>query len=84
MKDPTEGTVSVLFGESFNLRLLIHYVGDIHQPMHAVNRYTPEFPDGDAGGNLFNVTYSQTIHELHGLWDSGIGKYGFNFTLVNI
>jgi len=37
--EPTPG-VSIAFGESLNLRLLIHYVGDIHQPLHAVARYS--------------------------------------------
>lgn len=39
-------------------------------------------PDGDEGGNLFNVSYNENITELHALWDSGLGKYDFNFTLV--
>jgi hypothetical protein len=30
--------------QSFNLRLLIHYVGDIHQPLHAVTRFATVTP----------------------------------------
>ena len=35
------------------LRLLIHVVGDIHQPLHAVTRVSSQLPEGDLGGNLF-------------------------------
>lgn len=36
---------------SFALRLIIHYVGDIHQPLHAVSEVDHRFPTGDMGGN---------------------------------
>ena len=42
-------------GKSLALRLLIHYYGDIHQPLHNVDRYTKEFPNGDKGGNEFEL-----------------------------
>lgn len=32
--------VAFNLGESFNLRLLIHYVGDLHQPLHATTRFS--------------------------------------------
>jgi hypothetical protein len=78
--DDLNDTVSTLFGESFNIRLLIHYIGDIHQPLHTAARFTPSLPGGDLGGNLFFINYTETINELHALWDSGIGYYAFNFT----
>ena len=43
---PTKG-ISWDLSDSFHLRLLIHYIGDIHQPLHASSRYTKEFPEGD-------------------------------------
>jgi len=42
--EATEGEVSWALGDSFNLRLLIHYTGDVHQPLHAVSRYTSQYP----------------------------------------
>lgn len=43
--------------QSFNLRLLVHYIGDIHQPLHTVSRYdSKDFAEGDRGGNLFEVS----------------------------
>lgn len=47
----------------FYLRLLIHIVGDIHQPLH-VGR--PE----DRGGNSIKVTWFNTPYNLHQIWDN--------------
>lgn len=44
------------------LRLLIHIVGDIHQPMH-VGR-----PD-DLGGNKIKVLWFNDSYNLHQIWD---------------
>lgn len=44
------------------LKFLVHFVGDIHQPMH-VSR-----PD-DKGGNSINVTYNGDPTNLHAVWD---------------
>ena len=37
--------------KSFALRLVIHYVGDLHQPLHATAEVDSEYPEGDRGGN---------------------------------
>lgn len=52
--------------------MLIHYIGDIHQPLHASSRYTKEFPKGDEGGNGFKLSVNgfEDITNLHALWDS--------------
>ena len=57
--------------KSMALRLLIHYVGDIHQPLHAVSRLNEEYPEGDMGGNLFKIA-QEDLGNLHSLWDSVI------------
>ncbi|MBL7858899.1 MAG: S1/P1 nuclease [Cyclobacteriaceae bacterium] len=44
------------------LKMLIHLVGDIHQPLH-VGR-------PDAGGNAIKVTWFRTDSNLHRVWDS--------------
>jgi len=56
--------------ESFALRLLIHYIGDIHQPLHAAARINPTYPKGDMGGNLFKIPEDKGVTNLHSLWDS--------------
>lgn len=56
--------------KSYDLVWLEHLVGDIHQPLHCVARYTGPHPKGDAGGNSVKVTGG----ELHGYWDDLLGK----------
>lgn len=41
---------------SYRLRCYIHYVGDIHQPLHSVSRFTEKQPNGDYGGNGFWIS----------------------------
>jgi len=74
-------SVSYALGDSLNLRLLIHYVGDVHQPLHAVTRYTSSYPNGDAGGNLFPLTPNGEVKELHALWDSVLEEFSVDLTL---
>jgi hypothetical protein len=69
------GAVSYSLGDSFNLRLLIHYIGDIHQPLHATSRFTAAYPEGDRGGNSFKLTNDDDVSCLHALWDSALHKY---------
>jgi hypothetical protein len=47
------------------LRYLIHFVGDIHQPLHAID-------DSDQGGNCDPVRFAgdPAATNLHSLWDS--------------
>ncbi len=47
------------------LRGLIHWVGDIHQPLHTITR--------DRGGTLFFLTKNPYGKNLHQLWDNGAG-----------
>jgi hypothetical protein len=55
---------------------VLHLIGDIHQPLHAVSRYSKELPSGDRGGNEFYVRFTQPgltherIEDLHTFWDS--------------
>ena len=55
------------------LMFLIHFVGDIHQPLHCITRYSLAFPKGDQGGNLFTIK-SDIADNLHALWDKGLGS----------
>jgi hypothetical protein len=63
------------FERGFALRNLIHLVGDIHQPLHCVDRYSKETPFGDAGGNSFQIKNYHGVSNLHSLWDSGAGLF---------
>jgi hypothetical protein len=46
------------------LAFLVHFVGDLHQPLHASER------DSDAGGNKLKLHYGTMPHtNLHSVWD---------------
>jgi hypothetical protein len=49
------------------LKFILHFVGDMHQPLHASD-------NNDAGGNDVHVTVDGFAHEskddLHGFWDT--------------
>jgi hypothetical protein len=52
---------------------LFHLLGDLHQPMHTVSLFTPEYPRGDRGGNDFWISTARGPLRLHALWDGLIG-----------
>jgi hypothetical protein len=47
------------------LKYLVHFIGDVHQPLHASN-------DHDRGGNEVPVVFMERQTNLHALWDTGI------------
>jgi hypothetical protein len=59
--------------KAYDLAWLIHLVADIHQPMHAVSRYTQDAPEGDAGGNRVHLCEHPCRSNLHSLWDDALG-----------
>lgn len=69
------------------LRFIIHFVGDIHQPLHCATRVDSAHPQGDRGGNLVSIKVPVTggklkTTNLHSYWDGGIGSFpktGANF-----
>lgn len=60
--------------KQFNLRFLIHLIGDLHQPLHAGR------PD-DRGGNNIKVKWFNTNTNLHRVWDEDlIGHQQLSYT----
>ena len=57
------------------LRLIIHFVGDIHQPLHAAARVSAANPDSDQGGNLVKLMVNGRQTNLHSYWDGGINSF---------
>ncbi|MBL7740308.1 MAG: S1/P1 nuclease [Chitinophagaceae bacterium] len=51
------------------LRLLIHFIGDLHQPLHAGGR--PE----DRGGNGIRVLWFNETTNLHSVWDDKLLEF---------
>jgi len=69
---------------SFALRMLIHYVGDIHQPEHSTALVNSEFPSGDRGGNSEKIPSKSGVDNLHFVWDSAIYEYTGKPALVSL
>ena len=58
----------------FYLKMLIHFIGDLHQPMH-IGRLE------DKGGNDIQLQWFGKGTNLHKLWDSNmIDDYGLGYT----
>lgn len=58
------------------LKWVIHFVGDIHQPLHVENIAV--------GGNLINVTFNGAKTNLHSIWDTAIPQKAVgNFSQAN-
>jgi hypothetical protein len=55
---------------SFALRMVIHYLGDIHQPLHTVSGVDQYYPKGDSGGNREWLPSICGAGNLHAVWDS--------------
>lgn len=47
------------------LKFLIHFVGDVHQPLHAANNH-------DRGGNAVHVILDGERTNLHAVWDHDV------------
>lgn len=66
---------------SFDFAWLLHLVGDIHQPLHAVARFTANDTNGDSGANNVSLcppAGSRNCPEsqrrtLHSYWDGALG-----------
>jgi hypothetical protein len=55
---------------------LLHLIGDIHQPNHAITLYSEEFPQGDRGGNLalIRIEGGEPV-KIHLYWDGLLGQF---------
>ncbi len=54
--------------KQFYLRLLVHIVGDLHQPFHVS-------PRGDNGGNTIKLNWFNESSNIHRVWDEGLIDY---------
>jgi hypothetical protein len=52
------------WGSKGDLSLLIHFLGDIHQPLHCAN-------NADRGGNCVPIESNSAV-DLHGFWDNEV------------
>lgn len=62
--------------KAFHLKLLVHFIGDLHQPLHT------GIAD-DRGGNDFQVQWFNEGTNLHSVWDTKmIESYGMSYTEI--
>lgn len=62
------------------MRLIIHFVGDIHQPLHSTDRVSRALPRGNQGGNLVTIKITDPNGNLrsinlHSYWDGGLERF---------
>ncbi|TMW63045.1 hypothetical protein Poli38472_005663 [Pythium oligandrum] len=77
----TFNTTQSLWSANLALRQLIHIVGDMHQPMHAVTAVSEKLPGGDSGGNSYKFQSPCAFSNLHALYDAAGGAYTNNWAL---
>ncbi len=70
-----QNTNATLTDQAMQLRYLIHFVGDIQQPLHCSTAIFASRRNGDAGGNGFSLATNSISKwkTLHPLWDDGGG-----------
>lgn len=61
--------------KAWALRMLIHLIADLHQPMHVATLYSQKFPYGDLNGNKYRI--KSRYRNLHRYWDLGGGVLAF-------
>ena len=69
LKDKASSTDS----KRLALKMLIHLVGDVHQPMHMGHK-------SDLGGNRWMVQFFGREKNLHGIWDSDVLEGGHKWS----
>ncbi|MBQ0736009.1 S1/P1 nuclease [Aquimarina celericrescens] len=64
--------------KQFYLKMLVHFIGDLHQPLH-IGR------GEDKGGNDIQVQWFREGSNLHRVWDSDmIDYYGMSYTELSL
>lgn len=58
------------YDRSDAVKRLVHFIADVHQPFHAIERRVDGKPD--EGGNTETVVFFDAQIKLHALWDSGL------------
>lgn len=68
-----QDTESSKADQQLALKILVHLMGDLHQPMHMGHA-------SDLGGNRWTVNYFGRDTNLHSAWDSSIPESGHKWT----
>lgn len=73
MTDTLANPTASFAGKQLALKILIHLVGDLHQPMHMGHAT-------DLGGNKVKVKFFKTDTNLHSVWDSNLVETGHKWS----
>lgn len=68
--------------KAYNISWLLHLVGDIHQPLHSLSRFSSRHTSGDRGGNSFKLSGRDS--NLHSFWDNSLTRDQDSTRLVNL
>ncbi len=68
-----EDKKTIAYNKAMSLRILLHVIGDIHQPLHTLSNVSKTNPQGDSGGNLYRLDNNPIGQSLHKYWDNGGG-----------
>ena len=66
---------------SYDLVWIEHLVGDLHQPLHTVARFSKAHPASDDGGNAVSICHAPCRMNLHWFWDGVLGGGGLQEAL---
>ena len=61
---------------AYAVAVLMHLIGDVHQPLHCINRYSVGFEEGNSGGGGFPL-HSPPVPKLHYYWEAAGGLFNF-------
>ena len=67
---------------SYDLVWILHLVGDAHQPLHAVGRFTASIPSGTLAATPNPSPATGEAIALHAYWDRIFGGYSSPFGAV--
>ena len=67
--------------QAYDLSWLLHLIGDIHQPLHSVARFTTAHPNGDLGGNEVKLAGGGNLHSF---WDDVVGLSENTGFIINL
>lgn len=68
-----ENPLSTREDKQLAVKILVHLLGDIHQPMHMGHA-------SDLGGNRWSVNYFGRESNLHSIWDSSVPESAHKWT----
>jgi hypothetical protein len=69
LRNTKQSLIDDRLNKSIYMRLLIHFYGDLHQPLHNISLVDDKsFKKGDGGGNKFVIDLPGA-RDLHSLWD---------------